>query len=78
MACPAVGCKLAVAGIIVGSTGALLASRALTVMLFGVKPGDPATMAATALLLLTVSAAACALPAMRAARIDPTIALRRE
>lgn len=72
------GCKLAVAGIAVGAVGALLASRALQVMLFGVKPGDPATMALTALLLLAVSAAACALPAMRAARIDPAAALRRE
>jgi putative ABC transport system permease protein len=72
------GCKLAVAGIVVGSIGALLASRALQVMLFGVKPGDPATMAVTALLLLAVSACACALPAMRAARIDPAISLRQE
>jgi len=72
------GCKLAVAGITAGSIGALLASRALEAMLFGVKPGDPVTMAATALILLAVSAAACALPAMRAARVDPATALRRE
>ncbi|MEP7363683.1 MAG: ABC transporter permease [Acidobacteriota bacterium] len=72
------GCKLAAAGITVGTVGALVASRALQVMLFGVKPGDPLTLALTALLLLMVSAAACALPAMRAAQIDPATALRRE
>jgi len=72
------GCKLAVAGIVVGVVGAWMASRLLQAMLFGVRPGDPTTMAVMAAILLAVSAAACALPAMRATRIDPAVALRQE
>jgi ABC-type lipoprotein release transport system permease subunit len=62
----------------VGIAGALAATRLLGSMLFQVSPMDPATFAAVAVGLMGVAALACLLPAMRATRIDPTIALRRE
>jgi ABC-type lipoprotein release transport system permease subunit len=55
-----------------------LTGRWLTSLLFGVRATDPATLAATALLLLLVAAAACFLPARRATRVDPMVALRAE
>jgi putative ABC transport system permease protein len=69
---------LAAAGAAVGTAGALMVTRALSGMLFGVSPTDPATLAAVALLLVMVAAAASVLPAWRAVRIDPVEALRAE
>ena len=57
---------------------ALWLSKLVASLLFGVKPGDLATLAAAAVLLLAVAALAAYLPARRAARIDPTVALRYE
>jgi predicted permease len=71
-------CLLAAAGIAVGLLAALGASRAVEAFLFGVKPHDPATAAAAALGLLAVAALAGYLPARRAARVDPVVALRHE
>ena len=65
-------------GIAIGAAGSLLTGRWLTSLLFGVRATDPATLAATALLLLLVAAAACFLPARRATRVDPMVALRAE
>ncbi len=56
----------------------LALSRLLSSLLFGVGAGDLATYAAVSLLLLLAAAAACWLPALRATRIDPTVALRSE
>ena len=70
------GAVLAVAGIGLGL--ALALTRLLTGLLFGVTASDPFTFAAVSLLLAGVSLAAAFLPARRATRIDPLIALRRE
>ncbi|CAA9301682.1 MAG: Acidobacterial duplicated orphan permease (function unknown) [uncultured Gemmatimonadaceae bacterium] len=66
------------AGLALGTAGALLAARALEARLYGVPPTDPATLAGAAALLTVVAAVACWLPARRAARVDPTVALRAD
>ncbi len=72
------GLKLAALGIAIGLAAAVAASTMLTKLLFEVKPTDPATYAAVALLLGAVAVAACYLPARRATRVDPLSALRQE
>jgi putative ABC transport system permease protein len=71
------GMKLAVAGVAIGVVGALAASRIVESMLFGVARTDPTTYAATTALLLMIAAAACYIPARRALRVDPIVALRQ-
>jgi predicted permease len=65
-------------GIVLGAVGALAATRLLSSFLFGITPRDPATLTISALLLLVVAIAAGALPAWRAARLDPMVALREQ
>jgi ABC-type antimicrobial peptide transport system permease subunit len=65
-------------GVAIGLIGAALASRALITLLFGISRLDPATYAFVVVLLLATSLGACALPAWRAARVDPSITLRSE
>jgi len=72
------GIVLAAAGLVIGLAGAFAASRLLTSMLFEVKPNDPVTYIGVALLLGFVAVAASYIPARRAARIDPLVALRQE
>ncbi len=72
------GLALALAGAAVGLAGALGLSRLLRGLLFGVGPTDPVTFAAAPAVLLAVAALASYLPARRAARVDPMIALRSE
>jgi putative ABC transport system permease protein len=72
------GGRLVLAGLGLGVAGALLVTRTLQGLLFGVTPHDPATFAAIASLLTAVAAVACVLPALRAARVDPMVALRAE
>jgi putative ABC transport system permease protein len=66
------------AGLAAGIGGALAATRFLQTLLFEVRPGDPATVAIVAALLGAVGLAACYVPARRATRVDPLIALRSE
>ena len=70
------GLKLIVIGLLCGAAGALLATRALSTMLFGVRPFDVPTFLATAFLLLCIGMLAIYVPAARAARVDPMVALR--
>jgi predicted permease len=65
-------------GLALGVVGALLATRLMQGFLFGVTPHDPVTLAGVALTMLAVGVGACWLPALRAARIDPAIAIRRQ
>ncbi|PYQ40673.1 MAG: hypothetical protein DMF77_17860, partial [Acidobacteria bacterium] len=67
-----------VAGLAVGLGGTLALGRLSSSLLFGVPPHDPATLAAAAAVLTAAALLACALPARRAARIDPAQALRDE
>jgi putative ABC transport system permease protein len=72
------GMRPVLAGLAVGVLGAVWASRLLSSFLFGVGGRDPFTIAGASLILLGVAALACWLPARRAARIDPMMALRYE
>jgi putative ABC transport system permease protein len=65
-------------GILLGTAGALGGTRLLRTLLFGVTPRDPFTFSATALLLLAIALVATLVPALRAAHIDPSSALRSE
>jgi predicted permease len=72
------GAKLALAGIAFGIVGAAAATRVMASLLFDVTPTDPATFILTTLLLASVALAACYIPARRAMRVDPMVALRYE
>jgi putative ABC transport system permease protein len=72
------GMALTGLGLMIGLTGAALATKALVTLLFGISRLDPVTYAGVIALLLGVSAIACWLPARRATRVDPIIALRQE
>jgi putative ABC transport system permease protein len=66
---------LITAGFALGAVGALALRRSLESQLFGVSAGDPAVLGAVTAVLALVAALACALPARRATRIDPIVAL---
>jgi len=66
------------AGLLVGTVAAYSAARAISAMLFGLSPGDPLTYAAVTLSLVAVAVLAASLPARRASRIDPMVALKIE
>jgi predicted permease len=72
------GMQFILAGLALGIAGALAATRLIASLLFGVTASDPATFAAIALLLALVACAACWIPARRAMRVDPIVALRYE
>jgi putative ABC transport system permease protein len=70
------GLKLALCGVALGSMVALALTRLMGALLFGVSAADPLTFTGIALLLLVVALAACLIPARRATKVDPMIALR--
>jgi putative ABC transport system permease protein len=72
------GLKLVLIGVGVGLAGALLLTRMMTTLLFGVTPTDAVTYATVALALIVVALIACCIPARRATKVDPLIALRFE
>jgi putative ABC transport system permease protein len=63
-------------GLVLGVGGALFATRMIRGLLFGVAPHDPVTLGGVAVAMLVVGIAACWLPALRAARIQPAVAIR--
>ena len=67
-----------IAGSLVGIVAALFATRLMRALLYGISPSDPTTFAAVVALLIGVALLASAVPAMRAARVDPMVALREE
>jgi putative ABC transport system permease protein len=70
--------KLMLIGLVLGLTAAAVLSRYLTTLLYQVRPLDPLTFIAVALILLITAAIAVAVPAWRAARVDPVMAFRAE
>jgi len=72
------GMKVALVGICAGLLGALAVGRAVSSLLYGVTVHDPSTFAGVAVILTVIALAACFLPARRAAKVDPMVALRRE
>jgi len=72
------GSRLAAIGIVLGVCGAFGLSRLMAGLLYGVSATDPLTYAALAAVLAAVAIGACAVPAHRAVRVDPAVALRAE
>jgi putative ABC transport system permease protein len=72
------GMLLAGIGVGLGTAGALVLTRLLESYLYGVRPTDPIAFSSTALLLVTVAILASYIPARRAMKVDPLIALRNE
>ncbi|HKQ75996.1 MAG TPA: ABC transporter permease [Blastocatellia bacterium] len=72
------GLVLTLVGVGLGLLGSLALTRLMRTLLFGVTPTDPLTLGAVALALVSVALLACWLPARRAAKVDPLVALRRD
>jgi putative ABC transport system permease protein len=72
------GMKVVLIGVVVGLAGGLALGRAVSSLVFGVPVHDPATFSVVAVVLTAVALAACIIPARRAARVDPMVALREE
>jgi putative ABC transport system permease protein len=72
------GMQLVALGVVTGLVAAVALARALRSLLYGVTSHDPATMLAVPALLALVALVACLVPARRASRIDPLVALRQE
>jgi putative ABC transport system permease protein len=72
------GTMMTVVGLLMGLAGAWFATRYIATLLYGITPGDPLTFGGAAVILGAVALAACYLPARRAMRVDPMVALRHE
>jgi predicted permease len=72
------GLMLTLAGIVIGTAGAFAITRKMTALLFGITSADPMTYVSVAITLLAVAFVACCIPALRASRVDPLVALRHE
>lgn len=72
------GLKLVVVGVLVGLGGAVILTRLMATLLFGVTPTDSLTYGAVIVILIGVALAACYIPARRATKVDPLVALRFE
>ena len=72
------GVRLTLVGIVIGAAGGVFAARALGRLLYGIGPTDPVTFVAVAVLLVAVALLASYVPAARATRVDPVVALRTE
>jgi predicted permease len=72
------GVALAITGITIGIGGALVLTRFLKTLLFGIAPTDSSTFVVVSIALFVVAVAACVIPARRATKVDPLIALRYE
>ena len=70
------GLKLVMIGLVIGLVGATLLTRFMASLVFGVSTTDPATFAGVSLLLFAIAAFACLIPARRAMRVGPIVALR--
>jgi ABC-type antimicrobial peptide transport system permease subunit len=70
------GGLLVAVGLVLGTTGAWFASRIIRGLLFGVAPNDPTTFIGVAVTMAVIGIAACWVPALRAARVDPAITMR--
>lgn len=72
------GTRLVAIGLLIGLAGAVLLRDVMSTLVYGVRPSDPLAYLTAGLLLFAAAVAACALPARRAARLDPVVALRTE
>jgi len=72
------GMAMTVVGLVLGLAGALSTTRFLSSLLYGIRPGDPLTIGCVAAVLSSAALAACYIPARRAMRVDPMVALRHE
>jgi putative ABC transport system permease protein len=72
------GLSITLAGLVIGMAGALALAKVVQTLLFGVKPTDPVTYAGVGIMILVVALVACLIPANRAMRVDPLVAIRNE
>ena len=70
--------RLIGAGVVIGLCAAVVFTQIVSTFLFGISPRDPVTFASVTVVLAVTAAAACAIPALRAVRVDPAVTFRSE